>query len=266
MNWVTTTGRRSRRPGGLGGAPLASIDPTTVTGLMGWYDAFEVEAADGDPVSVPNSHTDGTLADLGGSDLPAYREAPAGFNGAPALDFDGTERLFADVHPPEPTKGHVLAVVRPRTLPGAVYATYQNSSIRLSLQILSGGALEINANGYDNFGTPIERWGRTADGVVSVGGTYLLEFLSNGTSWGFWVNDTNEPVASAATSQNSPGNDGSWIREASLNRIDNMDQEIGGRPNFFDGLIGVELVYDHNLTSAERDDIVGQLNDRYNIF
>ena len=71
--------------------PVTSFDPATVSGIVAWFKADSLVLADGDPVSSwsdssGNSHT----ATSTSTARPTYRSAPTGFNGKPALQFDGS--------------------------------------------------------------------------------------------------------------------------------------------------------------------------------
>lgn len=250
----------NRRRRHLVGPGFAPIDPTAVPGLVGWYDAAELDAADGDRVSLPNSHSAGGGPDFGAPptahDLPIYREAPAGFGGAPALEFAGSEYLYSSNTFPDDAQGEIISVVSYKSFGSTLFgAAHEGQGEWLVQQALSGGVVRFR---NETTGT---------DDIVDTGGalalntTHIINLSSDGSRWAIAVDDQAQSLTVGSGS-----NRGDWFSDRS-----DQNSTIGG---FFgngsvggpsDVFVGIVLVYDHELTSAERDEIVGQLDARYGI-
>jgi hypothetical protein len=245
----------------------ATAEPITlITGIAGIAELWEADTfASVDGVKVikwPSQASDRVLTRADDTVRPVIRAAPTGFNGRPAIDFDGVDDWIyvlggGGATARNKTGMTVLTVVRPRTSPTAVrnlvsITTNTDGVARASLEVgrtsgqFQAGGRRLDADSFQSItgGATTANQTRVVTGIFDWANTTLLLRLDGAQ------------VAGA----------GNFKTAGATSDTDSANINIGGySATSFDGLMAALIIITRVLTAGELKRVERYLGGKYGV-
>jgi len=262
MGFVRIPGRRFNRgrvPVTVGGAPAGTFSPLDIAGCVAWFDmqdagSFTVAAGEVSAITNKVSSVSWTEA----TNRPAY--AATGLNSLPCMDFDGTNDQIID------TEAAVFGALTNAAAYTLFYVAALNTIDR-NEAIFGVGDSAQAANRARYWGQSSSGLGRhrsdsinDAGTLVTVIGSVAPDTTAHVYSWyspGTTVSlSTDQAAANPNATAQNPGT-------LTPNR-----SALGCRPRtapdqFFDGQLGEFLLYNSELSGADRTTVAAYLKTRW---
>lgn len=216
--------------------------PSTITGLIGWWDATRGVTKDGsDRVSQWNDisgNAQHVIQGTGGSQ-PLWTAAASGTNSNPHLYFDGTRRMAASA---------IGSVAQPRTQ-FVVANTTANPGGTQAIMMDGNGASNRSAIGWTTTTNLRAFAGTSLNGTpaAAYNSTAVYSVVFNGASSQFWQNGVSVTTGDAG----SQAYTGTVFGSAS------------GATNFLTGNICEGLVYNSALSASDRQAVEAYLTAKW---
>ena len=249
-------------PGSFGGSfTKTPFSPRSISGLLMWLDAGQGVTLNGSTVSAwTDQSTTGSVWSQGtAANQPTYTASC--INSRPCLDFDGSnDKLSADSAGLAILKNRsgytVITVAQTDTTTGIHYAW--NWSVGTST---NGRAVLLSNGTTGTFGA--RRLDADSSATLSPTSYFAVD-----TNYVMTVT-VNHSTTSAEIFRDgtSKANSSSFLTSGSTSNTNSQSAAIGDNngANFWDGPIAEILVYDHALTTTERQQVESYLGGKYAI-
>ena len=256
------------------GRSAGIVTPDEVPGLSFWYDARDLSLADGSSVtSWPDKSSIGRDMSQGtATNQPTYRASPTGFNGQPAVEFDGQDDyLINTANPYQETTGEVFYVVRNLSLQdGFVMAVSDTDTDDEFWNFRSDLTAATSPTGNPEFEVAVKSSSQDGPNIVhttsfgaAINETYLISFRGDGSNW--TMRESGQDLADTARNGVETG---TWSGHPAS--IDNFTLGILDRSSGLVGAghiqLGMTFGYDRVLNTKEREDLEAYLNDIFAVF
>lgn len=230
---------------------------TSVPNLIFWWRADTLGLSDGNTVSAWADEVASYSASQGSSSLrPIYRAAPTGFNGKPAVQFDGTDDYLS--------VGYQAGLNPAAFSYFVVYnkATHTGSQHTFSSRDLTGpdaGYDHFAGNGNGNTSAHVygSNGGISADtgSSLSANTTYIAVGTDDGSTLKGYLSGTLEQTNAS----------GAYTANTHSDFVIGSNYPDFGSSTYFNGWVAEIIGYSRVLTTSERDQVVTYLSTKYAI-